>query len=269
MQVIEAGFSANGKKFAIVVARFNSFIVESLLDGATDTLQRIGNVAEQDITVIRVPGAFELPLAVQRVAASKELHGPTVAISTAKAELVKKLTAAAVAALDVQPAQVRVLLRERDEHSVVLGVAVQDTGVGIPAHKVDRLFKAFSQVDSSTTRQYGGSGLGLAICQRLCKAMSGKIGVTSKLGEGSTFRFTVRKDMKLNNPRGETPTHWITHGFDQDLDDAAKEAHLRTMMEQMFPGRWAQLRPMTAQELKATAILSLPLLDAAPRMNQE
>ena len=44
-----------------------------------------------------------------------------------------------------------------------------------------------------------------------------------------TFRFTVRKDMKLNNPRGETPTHWITHGFDPDLDDAAKEA-LRDMI---------------------------------------
>ena len=70
MQVIEAGFSANGKKFALVVARFNSFIVESLLSGATDTLQRIGNVAEQDITVIRVPGAFELPLAAQRAANS-------------------------------------------------------------------------------------------------------------------------------------------------------------------------------------------------------
>ncbi|MDX3772803.1 6,7-dimethyl-8-ribityllumazine synthase [Chromatiaceae bacterium AAb-1] len=72
MQVIEAGLSAKGKKFAIVVARFNSFIVESLLSGAVDTLQRVGNVADSDITVVRVPGAFELPLAVQRVAASKK-----------------------------------------------------------------------------------------------------------------------------------------------------------------------------------------------------
>jgi len=60
------------KKIAIVVARFNSFIVESLLSGAIDTLQRVGNIAEQDITVVRIPGAFELPLAVQRVAASKK-----------------------------------------------------------------------------------------------------------------------------------------------------------------------------------------------------
>ncbi|CAM5192169.1 MULTISPECIES: 6,7-dimethyl-8-ribityllumazine synthase [Alishewanella] len=72
MQVIEAGYSARGKKIAIVVARFNSFIVESLLSGAIDTLQRVGNIAEQDITVVRIPGAFELPLAVQRVAASKK-----------------------------------------------------------------------------------------------------------------------------------------------------------------------------------------------------
>lgn len=72
MQVIEAGYSATGKKIAVVVARFNSFIVESLLSGALDTLQRVGNIRTEDITVIRIPGAFELPLAVQRVAASKK-----------------------------------------------------------------------------------------------------------------------------------------------------------------------------------------------------
>ncbi|HCU65408.1 MAG TPA: 6,7-dimethyl-8-ribityllumazine synthase [Rheinheimera sp.] len=70
MQVIEAGLAAKGKKFAIVVARFNSFIVESLLEGAVDTLKRVGDVADSDITVVRIPGAFELPLAVQKVAQS-------------------------------------------------------------------------------------------------------------------------------------------------------------------------------------------------------
>lgn len=75
MQVIEAGLSAKGKKFAIVVARFNSFIVESLLEGAVDTLKRIGNVDDADITVIRIPGAFELPLAVQKVAATNKYDG--------------------------------------------------------------------------------------------------------------------------------------------------------------------------------------------------
>lgn len=72
MNVIEGSFVASGKKFAIVVSRFNSFIVESLLEGAVDALKRHGNVADADITVIRVPGAYELPVAAKRVAAKAE-----------------------------------------------------------------------------------------------------------------------------------------------------------------------------------------------------
>ncbi|MBO9489004.1 6,7-dimethyl-8-ribityllumazine synthase [Endozoicomonas sp. G2_1] len=69
MKVIEGSFVASGKKFAIVVSRFNSFIVESLLEGAIDALKRHGNVSDDDITVIRVPGAYELPVAAKRIAA--------------------------------------------------------------------------------------------------------------------------------------------------------------------------------------------------------
>ena len=65
--VVEGNFQATDAKFSIVVARFNSFVVESLLQGAIDTLVRHG-VAEKDIEVIRVPGAYELPLAVKKVA---------------------------------------------------------------------------------------------------------------------------------------------------------------------------------------------------------
>ena len=68
MNVIEANFDASGKKIAIVVSRFNSFIVESLLEGAVDALKRHGNVADDDITVVRVPGAYELPVAAKRIA---------------------------------------------------------------------------------------------------------------------------------------------------------------------------------------------------------
>ncbi len=73
----------------------------------------------------------------------------------------------------------------------VLQCQVQDTGIGIPPDKVDRLFEKFSQIDSSITRRYGGTGLGLVICKRLVEGMGGQIRATSKQREGSTFTFVI------------------------------------------------------------------------------
>jgi signal transduction histidine kinase/DNA-binding response OmpR family regulator/HPt (histidine-containing phosphotransfer) domain-containing protein len=83
-------------------------------------------------------------------------------------------------------------VERREPQNVVLQFTVADTGIGIAPEDHERIFAPFTQVDASTTRQYGGTGLGLAITRRLVDLMGGRIWVESKAGKGSVFRFTAR-----------------------------------------------------------------------------
>ena len=93
-----------------------------------------------------------------------------------------------------------------DDTPVQVCFEVADSGIGIPAEAQQRIFEAFTQVDGSTTRTYGGAGLGLAICRKLVHFMGGEIRVTSRLGEGSRFWFTIPLEPAVE-PVGERDTH--------------------------------------------------------------
>ncbi|HEX9508149.1 MAG TPA: ATP-binding protein, partial [Myxococcales bacterium] len=94
---------------------------------------------------------------------------------------------------------VRVALQSRDGESVRLGFSVADTGIGIPANKQQSIFEAFSQADSSHTREFGGTGLGLTISLRMLSMMSGTIRLTSEPGKGSTFFFDLPVKLQLES----------------------------------------------------------------------
>jgi signal transduction histidine kinase/ligand-binding sensor domain-containing protein/DNA-binding response OmpR family regulator len=89
-----------------------------------------------------------------------------------------------------------------ESSKVALQFSVQDTGIGIPEDRIDRIFNSFSQADASTTRKYGGTGLGLTISKHLSELMNGSMWVESEYGQGSTFLFTVLTD-KIAEPKSD------------------------------------------------------------------
>lgn len=104
-----------------------------------------------------------------------------------------KFTAVGHIALRVKPASAR-------PDRIGLSLEVEDTGVGIPATALKRLFRSFTQAEADTPRLFGGSGLGLMIAQRLTRAMGGSISVTSRPGEGTTFRVDLALDPPAEQP---------------------------------------------------------------------
>ncbi|SKB81965.1 hybrid sensor histidine kinase/response regulator [Dyadobacter psychrophilus] len=93
------------------------------------------------------------------------------------------------------------LVKYISDDEIEINFQIKDTGIGIPADKLDRLFVAFSQVDSSHTRKYGGTGLGLVISQRLVNLMGGEISVDSEPDKGTSFHFSILAEVSHESQR--------------------------------------------------------------------
>jgi signal transduction histidine kinase/DNA-binding response OmpR family regulator len=130
---------------------------------------------------------------------------------------------------------VRALLQ--DEKSALAEFAVSDTGIGIPAHVLPKLFEKFTQGDSSTTKKYGGTGLGLAICKSLVEKMGGLIKAESKEGSGSVFSFTLplQKAPAVRQLNGElSEISWVRQPTVLLVDDNAINRKIASVYLQDF-----------------------------------
>ena len=146
-----------------------------------------------------------------------------------------------------------------------LHFSVRDTGIGIPVDRLARLFKSFSQVDASTTRQYGGTGLGLAISKRLVEMMGGKMWVESVPQKGSTFHFTLPMQAA---PEEQRPTLEGRQPQLADLrllivDDNATNSRILTLQTSKWGmvARGAQSAAQALEWLRAGEKFDLAILD--------
>jgi PAS domain S-box-containing protein len=121
-------------------------------------------------------------------------------------QVIMNLVGNAIKFTDQGEVVVGVEVESQQDESIRLHLSVRDTGIGIAPEKQKTIFEAFTQADSSMTREYGGTGLGLTISLRLVQMMDGKIWVESTLGEGSTFHFTARLGLTKATAAESTPT---------------------------------------------------------------
>ena len=150
----------------------------------------------------------------------------------------------------------RVEAEDLEPEACTLHVSVRDTGIGIPAVKLDAIFEAFTQADNSTTRRYGGTGLGLTICRRLVEMMGGRIWAENAEGHGATFHFTVRMGRHPGDAASDPPGGELDGVPALIVDDNA--TNRRILAEQLF--RFG-MRPVAVEGARA-ALMELERAEA-------
>ncbi len=198
--LLKTNLTEEQREFAVVVERsaeslltiINDILDFSKIEAGKLEFEKIDfNLRDtiEDIAQLISPKAHEKELELVCIVASQvpsRLQGDPGRLR----QIISNLLTNAIKFTQAGEVSIHVSLLKEHSDEVELLFEVKDTGIGIPKNRMDRLFKSFSQVDSSTTRRYGGTGLGLAISKHLAELMGGRIGVESKPGRGSVFWFT-------------------------------------------------------------------------------
>jgi signal transduction histidine kinase/ligand-binding sensor domain-containing protein/DNA-binding response OmpR family regulator len=154
---------------------------------------------------------------------------------------------------------VSVELIKHEGDTIDISFQIRDTGIGIPEDKLSRLFKAFSQVDSSTTRKYGGTGLGLVISKRLIELMGGAINIASQEGAGTTFSYNIKVKESKDSIRQYANFNTFAN-LDKTVlivdDNETNRAIVKTQLEQ-----WHLNTVMASSALEALEILKNKKVD--------
>ena len=156
---------------------------------------------------------------------------------TRLAQVLTNLGSNAVKFTEAGEVVIRATSTPRADGGATLHVSVSDTGVGVPQHKVDHLFEAFTQADASTTRRFGGTGLGLAISREIVTALGGEIGLRPNPGGGSVFSFTAELAAPIGSgvdPDDEYGRRWLAGRRVLVVDDNATN---RLILEEQV-ARW-------------------------------
>jgi len=146
---------------------------------------------------------------------------------------------------------VRAQILKENARDLLVRFEVQDTGIGMTQDQQDKLFKSFSQADASTTRKYGGTGLGLAISKNIVELMGGEVGVSSGLGQGSTFWFTAALKKSALRERNLIPTPDLRERRVLVVDD---NEHAREILSSMLMTMTFRVDVVSAGEEAVVAV---------------
>ncbi len=208
--MLEAGLSKEQGEYAETV-RSSSEHLLTLINGILD----FSKIEAGKMTLDLLP--FDLAVAISEVAdllaTSAQKKGLELIVRYAPntprqvigdpgriRQLVTNLLGNAIKFTDSGYVMINVTCETKTRKQALIRVAVEDTGIGVSAEKLEQIFDKFTQADASTSRQFGGTGLGLAISRQLARLMGGRMGVESTEGQGSTFWFTARLPL---NPEGQ------------------------------------------------------------------